>query len=65
MPSTEREWEAIVSKTADRWQSPNCIEACDGKHISLIHPKDIHFNINNVLAMAVFIVTHHYVKLDH
>ena len=40
MPSTETEWEAIASKTADRWQYPNCIGACDGKHIGLVHPKD-------------------------
>ena len=40
MPSTETEWEAIASKTAERWQYPNCIGACDGKHIGLIHPND-------------------------
>ena len=47
MPTTEREREAIASKTAERWQSPNCRGACDGKHIGLIHPKDSGFNFFN------------------
>ena len=40
MPSTEQEWENIALKTAQRWQYPNCIGSCDGKHIGIMHPKN-------------------------
>ena len=39
MPRTEEEWESVADKTFNCWQFPNAIEAMDGKHSSLFHPK--------------------------
>ena len=39
MPRTEAEFESVADKTFNCWQFPNAIEAMDGKHSSLFHPK--------------------------
>ena len=39
-PSTKEEWEYIIDQTNNRWQFPNCYAASDGKHISIICPKN-------------------------
>ncbi|XP_057310614.1 uncharacterized protein LOC130648579 [Hydractinia symbiolongicarpus] len=40
LPNTKEEWMAQEEKIRTRWQFPNCIGAADGKHISILHPKD-------------------------
>ena len=40
LPTTESEWNGIISQIEDRWQFPNCFGAADGKHIAIIHPKN-------------------------
>ncbi|XP_057317786.1 uncharacterized protein LOC130662861 [Hydractinia symbiolongicarpus] len=40
LPNTKEKWMAQEEKIRTRWQFPNCIGAADGKHISILHPKD-------------------------
>ena len=37
-PCSKEEWETIARRSEERWQFPNCIGACDGKHIAIKHP---------------------------
>ena len=65
MPSTETEWEARASKTAERWQYPNCIGACDGRYISLAHPKDSgsdFFNYKSFFSIVLLALVDYYYK---
>ena len=39
MPRTKEEWKSVADKAFDCWQFSNAVEAMDGKHISLFHPK--------------------------
>ena len=70
LPSTETEWEAISSKTAERWQYPNCIGACDGKHIGLVHPKDNgsdffnHKSLFSIVLLALVDYDYKFIYLD-
>ena len=38
LPCSKEERKAIASHSLERWQFPNCIGACDGKHIPIKHP---------------------------
>lgn len=38
LPSSAEEWKTIARHSSERWQYPNCIGACDGKHVQIRHP---------------------------
>ena len=38
IPCSKEEWKTVARRSSERWQFPNCIGACDGKHISIKHP---------------------------
>ena len=40
-------WKRIAEKTQETWQFPNCIGAANGKHISILHPKDSESDLYN------------------
>ena len=44
IPQRKEDWKCIAEKTQERWQFPNCIGAADGKHISILRPKDSGLN---------------------
>ena len=44
IPQRKEDWKCIAEKTQERRQFPNCIGAADGKHISILRPKDSGLN---------------------
>ena len=44
---TKEDWKRIAEKTQETWQFPNCIGAANGKHISILHPKDSESDLYN------------------
>lgn len=40
MPNSHQEWVNIAEDFEKRWQFPNCIGALDGKHVSIVRPKN-------------------------
>lgn len=38
MPCTENEWNEVERGFASRWNFPGCVEAIDGKHVTMKCP---------------------------
>ena len=39
-PSQSQQWQKIVQEFEEQWNFPNCLGALDGKHISMVCPRN-------------------------
>ena len=66
----KEDWKPIAEKTQKRWQFHNCIGAVDGKHISILHPKDSGSDFYNykgffsIVMLAIFDYDYKFLFVD-
>ena len=66
----KEDWKPIAEKTQERWQFHNCIGAVDGKHISILHPKDSGSDFYNykvffsIVMLAIFDYDYKFLFVD-
>ena len=70
MPSSAEEWLKIANDFETKWNFPNCIGAIDGKHCSVMAPRNtgsLHFNYKgyfSVVLMALVDANYQFIYAD-